>query len=141
VKVAAADGRVWNVRRRIRWPRLRRFGEGLNLDSLTWIDVPTGVSDTVATLVIGLVFAVVVAVLIVVFLPIVVFVFEALIIVVAAVALRRPWLVIASTAGPPAEERRWLVRGLFESRRAAREVADELRRGVHAEPQVFERDF
>jgi len=59
-------------------------------------------------------------------------------VVIAAIMLGRPWLVIASTSGPPAEARRWLVRGPRASRRAVREVADELRRGVVAEPETFE---
>jgi 4-hydroxybenzoate polyprenyltransferase len=104
------------------------------------MDVPSGIGDALATLVIGIVLAVVLAALIVVFLPLVVFIFEALAVVVAAIALRRPWLVVASTLGPPPEERRWLVRGFLASRRAIREVASELRQGLPAEPRAFEQD-
>jgi hypothetical protein len=102
--------------------------------------VPAGIGDALASLVIGILLAVVLAALIVVFLPLIVFIFEALVIVVAAIALGRPWLVVASTLGPPPEERRWLVRGFLASRRAIREVASELRQGLPAEPQAFERD-
>ena len=35
----------------------------------------------------------------------------------------------------PYELREWRIRGPFRSRAAVREVADELRRGVHAEPE------
>jgi Flp pilus assembly protein TadB len=98
MKVRAADGRVWTVRRSIRWPRRRDFGDTPNLTDVALLpDVPSGIGDAVATLLIGLIFALVVATVIVVFLPLVIFVFEAVAVVVAAVALRRPWLVAAST--------------------------------------------
>jgi hypothetical protein len=141
MKVRAADDRAWDVRRSIRWPRRREFGDLPNwTDAVSSMDVPSGVGDALATLVIGIVLAVVLAALIVVFLPLVVFIFEALAVVVAAIALGRPWLVVASTLGPPPEERRWLVRGFLSSRRAIREVASELCQGLPAEPQAFERD-
>jgi hypothetical protein len=141
MKVQAADGRAWEVRRSIRWPRRRDFGDlPAWTDWVSSMDVPSGIGDALATLVIGIVLVVVVAALIVFFLPLIVFIVEALAVVVAAIALGRPWLVIASTLGPPPEERRWLVRGFLASRRAIKEVASELRQGLPAEPQAFERD-
>ena len=87
------------------------------------------------TLVAVVVIAILVGLLVLLFLPLVVFVVEAVLVLVAAVLLGRPWLVVASTLGPPAEERRWRVRGVLASRRAVREVADELRAGVEAAPR------
>jgi len=102
------------------------------------MDFGSGPGDVVASLVIAVVLAVLVTALIVLFLPLILFAFEALAVVVAAVAFRRPWLVVASTSDPPPQERRWLVRGFLGSRRAVKEVAGELRRGVPAEPETFE---
>ena len=135
VDVRAPDGRVWTVRRRIRWPRWR----GRDLEGGAWPDGAFLDGDdaagllvaVVAVVVIGIVFALVVLL----FLPLVVFVVEAVLVLVAAVLLGRPWLVVASTLGPPAEERTWRVRGVLASRRAVREVADELRAGVEAAPR------
>ena len=142
MNVRAADGREWQVRRCLRWPRWRRLTDSNDnwWDALTFVDVPSDAGGFVAGLVITIIAAVLVTVLILLLAPIVVFVFEAILVVIAAIALGRPWLVVASTAGPPAEERRWLVRGPLASRRAVREVADELRRGVIAEPETFERE-
>jgi len=53
--------------------------------------VPAGVGDVVAAVVIGVVATLVIALLIVFFLPLDVFVFEALVVAVAAVVLGRPW--------------------------------------------------
>jgi hypothetical protein len=139
MKVQAPDGRVWRVRRTIRWPRWRDFGDPTGwMDGANALDFVSGPGDLIASLAIAVFLAVVVAALIVLFLPLIVFVFEALAVVAAAIAFRRPWLVVASTSDSPSEERRWLVRGFLGSRGAVREVADELRRGVPAEPEAFE---
>jgi hypothetical protein len=77
---------------------------------------------------------VVVTILIAIFLPLLVFAFEAAFVVVGLVLLQRPWLVVATTPGPPEETQRWLVRGLLRSRAAVREVSRELESGVEAAP-------
>ena len=109
-------------------------------DAVTFVDVPSDGGGFVAGLVVTIVVAILVTVVILLLAPLIVFFFEAILVVLAAMAFGRPWLLVASTAGPPAEERRWLVRGPLASRRAVREVADELRRGVIAEPETFEQE-
>ena len=139
VAASSPDGRVWHVRSRIVWPRWRGTSDGL--DSLDWLnfspidlgaDEPLGL---VGALLLGLLAAVLLAVFIVFFLPLILFVLEALAVVLAALLLGRKWVVVASTDGPPPEVRRWRVRGWRTSRRGVREVADELRQGVRAEPE------
>jgi hypothetical protein len=134
IDVTAPDGRAWTVRRRLRWPRWRRPG----LRDVDWVAVPVLDGDDLAGVLVGLgvllLVGVLFAVVILVFLPLVVFLAEAVAVLVAATVLGRRWFVVASTLGPPAEERRWQVRGFLASRRAVREVADELRSGVEAAP-------
>jgi hypothetical protein len=132
VTVTAPDGRVWEVKRSIRWPELResRFGDAL--------DIPFGdigfddsiIGGIVAAVVIGIIVAVVIVVLLPVFLLLV----ELAIAVIGSMFLRRAWVVSAETPGPPFELKAWRVRGFWRTRAAVREVADELRRGVLAEP-------
>ena len=86
-------------------------------------------------LLLAIVIAIAVAFSIVILLPAILLVVETLFVVLASVAFGRAWRVRAQTLGPPPEIREWRVRGLFRSRAAVREVADELRRGVHAEPE------
>jgi hypothetical protein len=133
VKVTARDGREWEVSRGIRWPRLRERG------SLDWLDFPT----TFDTGDLGGVLAVIaivllLTVLVVVLLPFLVFLLELVVVVVASLILRRAWVVTARSLGPSPEVREWRVRGFLRSRAAVREVADELRRGVTAEPEHAE---
>jgi hypothetical protein len=143
MRVRAPDGREWEVRRHLRWPEWRSLwdSDGRWWDGIQVLDAP---SDDVGGIVAGIVAAIVVGILvtvvIIVLAPLIVFAFEAVIVVIAAIVLGRPWLVVASTAGPPPEEQRWLVKGPFASRRAVREVVDELRRGVLAEPRTFEEE-
>lgn len=134
---------MWNVGRRVRWPRWRRLPKGRGgdfFDPLNVIDVPASTDNLIGAIIVLAVVVVVLGLLIFLFLPLVLFVLEAAAVVVAAVALGRPWLVVASTGGPPAEERRWLVRGFRGSRAAVREVADELGYGVPAQPEDFEQE-
>ena len=124
---------MWVVSRRIRWPHWR----GGSRSALDWLEVPfVDVGDGIlGGIVLGIALAILVAVVIVLVLPAILLVVEALIVAVGSLALRRAWSVEARTLGPPSEERIWRVRGPFASRAAVREVADELRRGVHAEPE------
>jgi hypothetical protein len=143
MRVSAADGREWDVRRHVRWPEWRSLWDSDDRwwDGIQVLDVPSDdVGGVIAGIVAAIVLGILVTVLIIVLAPLIVFVFEAILVVIAAIALGRPWLVVASTLGPPAEERHWLVKGPFASRRAVREVADELRRGVIAEPETFEQE-
>lgn len=138
MEVTAPDGRIWDVHREIRWPRWRRFDVPFDpIDGIGMLtDCGGGVLGLIAAILLGILVAALLALLIVFFLPLVLFAVEAVIIIAAAVALGRPWYVVAATDGPPPETRRWLVRGLRGSRRAVREVADELRRGVVAAPET-----
>ncbi len=141
--VSAPDGREWDVRRHVRWPEWRsRWGSDDRWwDGIQVLDVP---SDDAGGIIAGIVAAIVVGILVTVVIillaPLIVFVVEAILVVIAAFVLGRPWLVVASTAGPPPEDQHWLVKGPLASRRAVREVADELRRGVIAEPETFEQE-
>jgi hypothetical protein len=129
VKVTAPDGREWSVSRSIRWPRYRK-----TIDA-DWLDAPLVNSAGDLPGIVGvIVVGVLAAILIVALLPVLALVLEALLVVVATLFLRRAWVVTARSTNPP-EERAWRVRGLFRSRSAVREVADELQRGVRAAPE------
>jgi hypothetical protein len=133
VTVRAPDGREWTVKRSLRWPRWRG-----STDALDWLDwVPsTGVPDhgVIGGILVGVVAVILLAIVIVVVLPLVFLLLELIVVVVASVFFRRSWVVVARSANPP-EERVWRVPGFLGSRAAVREVADELRRGVRAEPE------
>jgi hypothetical protein len=132
VKIIAPDGREWVVSRSVQWPRYRRLGDRELLD-IPYFDFGPG-DDLLGGILAAIAFVLIVAVLIVVFLPLVLFVFEVLFVVAGAMFAFRPWLVKAVC--PNAQiDRRWLVRGPLRARRAVREVADELARGVRAEPE------
>jgi hypothetical protein len=132
VKLTAPDGREWVVSRSVEWPRWRRLGDGDLLD-VPYLDLGPG-DDFLSGLLAAIALVLLVAVLIVIFLPLILFVLEALFVAAGAVFAFRPWLVKAVC--PLAHiDRRWLVRGPLRARRAVREVADELRRGVPAEPE------
>jgi hypothetical protein len=130
VKVTAPDGREWIVSRSPRWPRYR---DEIDFLDLPFIDVGPA-DDFFGGIVVGIVIVVLIAVLILAFLPLILFVLEALFVVAGAMLAFRPWLVRARAPGANLE-RRWLVRGPLRARRAVREVADELERGVRAEPE------
>jgi hypothetical protein len=137
VTVVAPDGRTWHISRHLRWPHWRGFG-----DDDPWVDLPIvdfGADDSIiGGVLLTITVIVLVGVLIVVLLPVILLCFELVFAVVATLAALRPWLVRATTVGPPADEQSWCVRGFLRSRRAMAEVADELRRGVHAEPAEWE---
>ena len=133
VRLTAPDGREWVVSRSVRWPRYRRLGDGDLLD-IPYFDFGPG-DDLLGGLLAAIALVVIVAVLIVVFLPLLLFVLEALFVAAGAMIAFRPWLVRAVCPGSQID-RRWLVRGPLCARRAVREVADELARGVRAEPEA-----
>jgi hypothetical protein len=106
------------------------IGDGL----MFFDDVPVGdVGEIVGAIVVGIVLTVVVAVLVVVLLPLVLFLLEVPIVLVLVFVVRRMWIVEAVSDG--GSRRAWYVRGWRHSRRAVAEVADELERGVRAEPE------
>ena len=129
----APDGRLWRVKRRLRWPRWRDpdIDDVWGADSPFWLG---GDAFGLVGLVFGVVFLLVVGLVIVLVLPLVVFVLEALLAVAAVLAFRGTWVVEAQTMGPPPEVRAWTVRGWRRSKQAAHEVVQELRAGVPAEP-------
>jgi hypothetical protein len=117
------------VSRSVRWPRYRK-----TIDA-DWLDAPfVNSAGDLPGIVGAIVIGVLAAILIVALLPVLLLVLEAALVVVATLFLRRAWVVTARSANP-LEKREWRVRGLFRSRSAVREVADELQRGVHAKPE------
>lgn len=124
MRVTAPDGRIWEVERRFRWPRLRdpEFDESL----LGWLDF-SDLGGLIASIVLGLALAVVIFIL----LPPILFLLELLFVVFALVTTIRPWLVVAETHN---ESHEWKVRGWRKSRRAIREIAYQLRKG-EVQPQ------
>lgn len=128
VEVArATDGRVWEVRRRgVQWrgPKPEVLDEWLEEE----VGDPNKESvDTIVGWFLFLLLFVIVGVMIFVFLPLIAFLAEAAALLFGAYVLRRPWVVEASTVGPPAETRVWKVRGRHASKRAVREIARQLR--------------
>ena len=134
VSVTAPDGREWIVSRSVRWPQFRARS-GLDLPDLSFVDVPSDsiIGGIIAAIVSGLL----VAVLIIVLLPIFLLIVEGAFVIATTLFFRRAWVVTARCSMPPLE-REWRVRGVFRSRAAVREVAEELRRGVTAEPEYAE---
>jgi hypothetical protein len=116
----------------VQWPRYRSLG-GRDLMDIPYFDFGPG-DDFLSGILAAIAVVLIVAVLIVVFLPLILFVLEVLFVVAGAMLAFRPWLVKAVC--PDSQiDRRWLVRGPLRARRAVREVADELARGVRAEPE------
>jgi hypothetical protein len=137
IAVDAPDGRTWHVTRQLSWPHWRGWG-----DDSPWVDVPLsdfGADDSVlGGILLAVTVVLLVGVVIVVLLPVILLLGEVILAVVATTVALRPWVVRATTVGPPVDERSWGVRGFLRSRRAMAEVADELRRGVTAEPTEWE---
>jgi hypothetical protein len=137
ITVEAPDGRTWHVTRQMRWPHWRGWG-----DDAPWVDLPIvdfgGDDSIIGGVLLTIAVIAIVGALIVVLLPVILLFFELVFAVLATIAALRPWLIRAATVGPPAAEQSWCVRGFLRSRRAVAEVADELRRGVHAEPAEWE---
>jgi hypothetical protein len=123
------------VSRSVRWPPFRARS-GLDLPDFSFVDIPSDdsiIGGIIAAIVIGLL----VAVLIIVLLPIFLLIVEGAFVIAATLFFRRAWVVTARCSMPPLK-REWRVRGVFRSRAAVREVAEELRRGVTAEPEYAE---
>ena len=95
-----------------------------------------GDDSLIGGILLALAVAVVIGVVIVVLLPVFLLIVEVIFAVVATTVALRPWVVRATTVGPPADERTWGVRGFLRSRRAMAEVADELRRGCRRAGRV-----
>jgi hypothetical protein len=137
VTVEAPDGRTWHVSRQLRWPHWRGWD-----DDGPWADLPIfdfgGDDSLIGGILLAVTVALLIGVVIVVLLPVILLLGELALAVAATMVALRPWVVRATTVGPPVDERVWGVRGFLRSRRAVREVADELRRGVRAEPAQWE---
>src|SRR3954451_17038158 len=106
MQVTAPDGRVWNVRRRPgRKPRWRRK-PGLDV-----LDVPFlgSVGDGVGGVVAGIALTIVIALVIAILLPLVLFLGEAILVVLGIVLLAAPWRIEASTQGPPSGFKVWRI--------------------------------
>jgi hypothetical protein len=71
-------------------------------------------------------------------LPLVIFLFEALLVVCSLLVLRGTWIVEASTFWPKAETKTWKVRGWRRSKRTMDEVVRELQMGADAAPEEGE---
>lgn len=146
----APDGRRWTVVRRIvpwrpRWRGWRRDSRRDNeqggspvqaafdfaSEALFWADdLPSVVAvglTVVAAAILLVVFVIPVALLLVELALVALFVVVG---VFLSGLLGRPWIVEARTQGPPAEERRWAVRGWRRSRRARDEIAMALQAGT-----------
>jgi hypothetical protein len=106
---------VWQVRRRLRWPPFRAFGPDERHD---WIAAASG--DVVGF------FVMVLALLVFFVVPLALFVVELALVLGAVVLLRGTWVIEASTAGPPPDQKTWNVRGVLRSRRVVGEVASQL---------------
>jgi hypothetical protein len=134
-EIRAPDGTTWRVANRwYRRPRYRKLGvlDGLG-DGLTYIDVPADdIAGILAAIVIGVVLTLVLSVLVAVLLPVVLFLLEVPIVLALVFVVRRLWIVEAISEG--GRRNAWRVRGWLRARRAVAEVADELERGLHAEP-------
>jgi hypothetical protein len=132
VTVTAPDGRTWEVSRHMRWPRLRRWTtDGWDVGPVDFLDVTDGLGGVI----ISIVAILIISGLILVLLPFILFVVEVPIVIAASIVFSRSWVVTARSLD---EVREWRVRGFLRSRAAVREVADELRRGVTAEPEHAE---
>lgn len=135
-RIYGADNRMWVVGRRwLPWkPRRRgRFVEAG--DAMHGIDFGVGLFDEGPW---GLLMTVIVAVVFVLFLvfvfPVILTALEIVLVlvllplfVVARIVLRKPWIIVARTKGPPPEERTASVSGWTASSRAMDELIQEIR--------------
>jgi hypothetical protein len=132
-----APGGTWHVSRQLHWPHWRGWD-----DDGPWAGLPLfdfgGDDSLIGGILLAVTVALLIGVVIVVLPPVILLLVEVILAVVGTTIALRPWVVRATTVGPPADERTWGVRGILRSRRAVTEVADELRRGVVAEPAEWE---
>lgn len=135
-RIVGADGRKWRVYRRwLPWqPRRRgRFGEAL--DALRAPDLGFEFLDGPGGVVVSILVFVAFVLVVVFVLPVVLTALEILLVfvllplfVVARLVLRKPWIVVARTAGPPPEERTVAVRGLRASGSEIDRIVQQIRR-------------
>ena len=129
-----------------RAPRLRRIGGGS--DDSAWELahwVPFDVGD-LADLEAIMLAIIMITLIVFVVVPLLLFGIELIILglVVAAgiigrVLLRRPWLIRASSLGPPRQEMAWKVSGWRRSTDAIDEIASAFAAGIEPNPQRAER--
>ena len=140
-EVVGPDGRTWRVARRwtrrlVRWRRVRQEREGSGrwwdvlpfdtFDVFHLADLHPALAAVAATVLLLLALGIGVVFVVPLVLALVDVLVIAAVLVVGAVVrvlLGRPWEVEARTAGPPAEERSWQVRGWRASDRAVHHVA------------------
>lgn len=132
--IRGADGREWRVARRwLPWaPRKRGRFDGA-ADALHGSDLGVDIGDGPAGVVIAIVAAVAFVLFIVFVLPIVLTILEIVLVlfllplfVVARLVLRKPWVIVARTKGPPPEERSASVSGWRASGNAMQELVQEI---------------
>jgi hypothetical protein len=135
MKVIGPDGSQWEVRRR--WQKQPKWRGGSDIPDLDVLDIASiadfDVGGVVLVILAVLVFTVVGAAVIIFLLPALFFVVEFLILAAAAFLIYRRWVVEAHCPATGIRQE-WTVRGWRRARRAQREVADELRQGLAAEP-------
>jgi hypothetical protein len=126
LRVRAADGYEWTIRRRLRIvpPRWRGFGNLPDPDTAWLPDL--GGSSGLSDVLFGIALLVFLAVLIVFLLPLFAFVGEAVLLGLAAAAIGGTWTVEARSDGPPARTGRWQARGWRASRRLMADVRERL---------------
>src|SRR3954447_10942154 len=129
LRVRAADGHEWTIRRRLLLapPRWRRFGGDLRATDAVWW-LPDGSSDGLSDLLFWIVLVVFLAIAIVFLLPLIAFLSEAVLLGLAAAAVGGTWTVEATADDARDEPRSWNVRGWRGSRRLSRELAERLAR-------------
>lgn len=150
-EVAAPDGRSWRVKRHwiARAPlwlgpkfrnRRRPHAEGGAV--VDWVESSAFVGDSLPRPVLIGISAVAAAFLAI---PLLILVLDAVLIGFIAlavlgfrVALRRPWLIVAETPGPPAEQRKWNIPGWRPSARAIDEIASSITAGYPPSPSRLE---
>jgi hypothetical protein len=128
LRVRAADGHEWTIRRRLRLapPRWRRFRPEVDASDPSWW--PDSSVSSLSDLVVWLLLVVFLALAIVFLLPLVAFAAEAALLGLAAAVVGGTWTIEARRDDPDAEALRWNVRGWRGSRRLMRELAGRLAR-------------
>ena len=139
-RVIAHDGRVWRLRRRwLPWQPRVRTGSGFSFDGAgggTDVAGAFDLFDGPFGLVLGIVLAIVFGLLVAFLFPLLFTLAElllAFVLVPVAVVMRvflgAPWILVATTAGPPRERRFLSVAGWQASRQALRDLEVDLRLG------------
>ena len=134
-RVHGADDREWIVGRRwLPWsPRKRgSFGDAVNaLDDIRmgfdFLEGPGGIVATIVVAIVALLFVVFVLPIVLTALEIVLVLALLPMFVIARIVLRKPWIIVARTKGPPPEERTTAVSGWRASRVAMETMIQEIR--------------